>query len=157
MQTFGVGSIPINGLASSTARIRQVGLVVLVDSSVWIDYFSWRPTPETDALDRLLGEDLVLMGDLILTEVLQGFRADRDYRTARALLEPLELRTLGGRDVALAAADNYRKLRRRGQTVRKTIDLVIGTHCILNRLPLLHADRDFAPMARHLGLSVYAS
>ena len=130
--------------------------MVLVDSSVWIDFFNGQPTPEADALDRLLGEDLVLMGDLILTEVLQGFRAQRDYQTARALLEPLELRALVGREVALTAADNYRKLRRRGQTIRRTVDLVIGTYCIINRLPLLHADRDFTPMARHLGLSVHA-
>jgi predicted nucleic acid-binding protein len=131
--------------------------MVLVDSSVWIDYFNGRSTPQTDALDGLLGSELVILGDLILTEVLQGFRTDKDYRTARELLEPLDVRTLGGRAVALAAAEHYRILRRRGVTVRKTIDVIIGTYCILNRLPLLHADQDFDPMAKHLGLRAYSA
>lgn len=80
--------------------------MVLVDSSVWIDYFNGVLSPETNALDALLGQELVQIGDLILTEVLQGFRTDAGYRQARELLEPLRLRRLGGREVALAAADN---------------------------------------------------
>jgi predicted nucleic acid-binding protein len=131
--------------------------MVLVDSSVWIDYFNGRSTSQTDALDVLLGSDLVVLGDLILTEVLQGLRTDEDFRSARELLDPLDLRILGGRDVALAAAEHYRALRRSGVTVRKTIDVIIGTHCIMNQLPLLHADRDFDPMVRHLGLISYDS
>ena len=128
--------------------------MVLVDSSVWIDYFNGAVTPETDTLDTLLGRDLVLMGDLILTEVLQGFRDDADYRLARKLLDPLELRVLGGREVALRAADNYRTLRSRGVTVRKTIDVIIGSYCLLHAIPLLHADRDFDALETHLGLKV---
>lgn len=93
--------------------------MILVNSSVWIEYFNGRVTPETDALDYLLGREPVLIGDLILTEVLQGFRRDADYSRARLFLETLELRILGGRQVALAAADNYRRLRRRGITPRK--------------------------------------
>ena len=131
--------------------------MVLVDSSVWIDYFNGRFTSQTDALDALLGSDLIVLGDLILTEVLQGFRTERDYRTARRLLEPLDVRTLGGRAIAIAAADNYRALRRSGVTVRKTIDVIIGTYCILRNMPLLHADQDFHPMVAHLGLLTYDS
>jgi predicted nucleic acid-binding protein len=78
--------------------------MILADSSVWIDYFNGRVTPETDALDDLLGREPILTGDLILTEVLQGFRRDADYRKARRLLETLELRTLGGRQVAIAGS-----------------------------------------------------
>lgn len=129
--------------------------MVLVDSSVWIDYFNGVQSLETDTLDRLLGEAPVLIGDLILTEVLQGFRSDSDYRQARQLLDGLNFRCLGGRRVALSAANNYRLLRARGITVRKTIDVIIGTYCLLEDLPLLHADRDFDPMERLLGLNVY--
>jgi len=131
--------------------------MVLVDSSVWIDYFNGAPSPECDALDELLGRELVLIGDLILTEVLQGFRSDSGYREARGLLEPLDFRRLGGRTVALAAAENYRFLRSQGVTVRKTIDIMIATYCILHALELIHADRDFDAMEQHLGLQVYRS
>ena len=129
--------------------------MVLVDSSVWIDYFNGVQTLETDTLDRLLGEVPVLIGDLILTEVLQGFRSDLDYRQARELLDGLDCRCLGGRQVALSAANNYRFLRARGITIRKTIDVIIGTYCLLEDLHLLHSDRDFDPMERLLGLKVY--
>ena len=128
--------------------------MIIVDSSVWIDYFNGKATAETDALDGLLGREPVLTGDLILTEVLQGFRLDADYRKARTLLETLELRTLGGREVAVAAADNYRALRRRGITPRKTIDMMIGTYCLVHGLQLLHADRDFDVLEKELGLLV---
>jgi predicted nucleic acid-binding protein len=128
--------------------------MVLVDSSVWIAYFNGTASPETDTLDALLGQELVLMGDLILTEVLQGFRDEHDYRLARELLDPLEFRVLGGREVELAAADNYRSLRARGITVRKTIDVIIGSYCLLHDLPLLHSDRDFDALEAHLGLMV---
>jgi predicted nucleic acid-binding protein len=102
--------------------------MVFVDSSVWIDLFNGTPTAECDTLDALLGRELVLIGDLILTEVLQGFRSEADYRSARALLEPVGFRRLGGRTVALAAADNYRYLRARGVTARKTIDVIIASY-----------------------------
>jgi predicted nucleic acid-binding protein len=128
--------------------------MILADSSVWIDYFNGQVTPETNALDDLLGRDPILTGDLILTEVLQGFRRDADYRKARTLLETLELRTLGGRQIAMAAADNYRALRRRGITPRKTIDMIIGTYCLVHGLELLHADRDFDVLEKELGLLV---
>lgn len=129
--------------------------MVLVDSSVWIDYFNGKPSTECDTLDALLTQDIVLIGDLILTEVLQGFRTDAGYRKARSLLDPLKLVHLGGREVALAAAEHYRLLRGKGITVRKTIDMIIASYCILHGLDLLHSDHDFNPIEEHLGLSVY--
>jgi predicted nucleic acid-binding protein len=128
--------------------------VILVDTSVWIDFFNGRGTAEADLLDRLLGQEPILIGDLILTEVLQGFRRDAEYRKAKALLDTLEFRTLGGRAVALAAAANYRRLRRRGITPRKTIDMIIGTYCLVNGLTLLHSDRDFDVLEQELGMPV---
>ena len=128
--------------------------MTVVDTSVWVSYFNGVATRQTDRLDRLLGEERVVIGDLILTEVLQGFRNDAEFRRARALLAALEFREMLGRTVALESAANYRRLRALGVTVRKTIDVMIGTFCILNRLPLLHADRDFDPLAEHLGLKV---
>ncbi len=128
--------------------------MVLADSSVWIDYFNGSPTPEADHLDELLGRELVVTGDIILTEVLQGFKSDADYRRAKSLMEQLEYRDMLGKTVALGAADSYRRLRSRGVTVRKTIDVIIGTFCMLQGMPLLHADRDFDPMEQHLGLRV---
>lgn len=129
--------------------------MVLVDSSVWIDYFNGKATAECDALDTLLSRELVLIGDLILTEVVQGFRTEAGYRHTRALLSPLTLCQLGGRQVALAAADHYRLLRRKGGTVCKTIDVIIASHCIQHDLELLHADRDFDAMKDHLDLKIY--
>ena len=128
--------------------------MVLVDTSVWVDYFNGLETPLTDRLDQLLGSGRVLTGDLILAELLQGFAKDADYRTARRLLLELPCAELVGRDNALRAADYYRRLRKRGVTVRKTIDVLIGTYCIQHGHELLHADRDFDSMQRHLGLRV---
>jgi predicted nucleic acid-binding protein len=128
--------------------------VTIVDSSVWIDYFNGRATVWTDVLDRLLGTEHLLMGDLILVEVLQGFRSDLDFQRARRHLETLEFRPMAGRELTIAAARNYRALRARGVTVRKTIDTVIATFCIVEGHELLHCDRDFDPFERHLGLRV---
>ncbi len=126
--------------------------MVLVDSSVWIAYFNGAPTPETERLDALLGLEPVGLGDLILAEVLQGFRLDKDYRTARKLLTSLTIYDLLGRDLAIRAADNYRMLRKQGITVRKTTDVIIASFCIQHGLPLLHADKDFLPFVEHLNL-----
>jgi predicted nucleic acid-binding protein len=126
--------------------------VILVDSSVWIDYFRGAPTPQTDRLDALLSTELLLMGDLILAEVLQGFSSERDFNQAKALLMALPIITLAGADIALQAARNFRQLRALGVTVRKTIDTVIATHCIENGIFLLYSDRDFDPFVEHLGL-----
>jgi len=128
--------------------------MVLVDTSVWVDYFNGLETPRTERLDQLLGSGRLLTGDLILAELLQGFAKDADYRTARRLLLELPCAELVGRDSALQAANCYRRLRKRGVTVRKTIDVLIGTYCIQHGHELLHADRDFDSMQRYLGLRV---
>jgi predicted nucleic acid-binding protein len=126
--------------------------MVLVDSSVWIDYFNGRNHGRTRKLDELLSSTIVIVGDLILLEVLQGFKRDPDFRAAKRLLLELELIELGGIDLALKAADNFRALRKNGVTVRKTVDCVIATYCIEHRIPLLYDDRDFDPFVRHMGL-----
>ena len=126
--------------------------MVLVDSSVWIDFFNGVDSGGANLLDSLLKNETVIIGDLILAEVLQGFRSDRDYRLARRLLTSLDVRDLLGREMAVRVADNYRKLRKSGYTVRKTVDLVIATYCIEHTIPLLHSDRDFEPLSEFLGL-----
>ncbi len=126
--------------------------MILVDSSVWIDYFRGTVTPQTDRLDSLLGTELVATGDLILTEVLQGFVSDKDFNQARKLLTALIVVDLAGQRIVVQAAKNFRALRAAGVTARKTIDTVIATYCIENRVPLLYSDRDFDPFVEHLGL-----
>jgi predicted nucleic acid-binding protein len=124
----------------------------LVDSSVWIDYFNGKKTAQTDWLNSSMGDTPIIMGDLILTEVLQGFQSDRDFRITRNLLLRLPFMPMGGQTLALESAENYRLLRKNGITVRKSIDVMIATFCIHYRLPLLHDDRDFDPMVKFLGL-----
>jgi len=126
--------------------------LIFVDSSVWIDFFNGTRSAETDYLDSLLGKEPVGLGDLVLIEVLQGFRRDRDYITARELLTSLAVFTVGGQEMALKSADNFRVLRKRGVTVRKTIDVLIATFCISKNLPLLHSDKDIEPFHQHLSL-----
>jgi len=128
--------------------------LILVDSSVWIDYFKGTSTTQTEKLDRLLGHEPLAIGDLILTEVLQGFDSERDFNDARRMLTSLMVVELGGREIAIQAAKNFRALRRFGVTVRKTVDSVIATRCIEDGYDLLHNDRDFDPFAEHLGLRV---
>ena len=128
--------------------------MILVDSSVWVDYFNGTITPQTARLDGLLGNEPLAIGDLILTEVLQGFHDDRDFHQARRMLTAVTVVELGGQDIAIQAAKNFRTLRRKGITVRKTIDTVIATRCIESEYALLHNDRDFDPFAKHLGLRV---
>jgi predicted nucleic acid-binding protein len=128
--------------------------MILVDSSVWIDYFNGKKTKKTDWLDASLGSIAIIMGDLILTEVLQGFQSDEDFRIARDLLLPLPFMAMGGQVLALESAMNYRFLRKKGVTVRNTMDVIIGTFCIHYQLPLLHEDKDFDPMVKFLGLKV---
>lgn len=133
-------------------RRDAVGQMIFIDSSVWIDYFNGRKTPQTDWLDSYLGTTLILMGDLVLTEVLQGFQSDKDFKTARDLFMQMPFMEMGGIDIALQSAANYRALRKKGVTVRKTIDVIIATFCIHNRFSLLHDDKDFDPMVKFLGL-----
>ena len=128
--------------------------MILVDSSVWVDYFRGNTTPQTDKLDLLLGREPLAIGDLILAEVLQGFDSDRDFNQARRLLTSLLVVEIGGLEIAIQAAKNFRMLRRRGVTIRKTIDTIIATRCIESGYDLLHSDRDFDPFAQYLGLRV---
>ena len=126
--------------------------MILVDSSVWIDYFSGRDSAQAELLDRLLGKTPIAIGDLILTEVLQGFRRDQDFRTAKKLLDALAVYDMLGKRMALKSAENYRTLRKKGVTVRKTVDVIIASFCIDRSMPLLFSDRDFQPFVTHLGL-----
>ncbi|CCU71937.1 MAG: PIN domain nuclease [Thalassolituus sp.] len=127
--------------------------MIVVDSSVWIDYFSGTDNKQTDKLDNVLGLKPVAIGDLILTEVLQGFRHDKDYKAARALFEDVTIFEMLGTDMALKSADNFRALRKKGVTVRKTADVIIASFCIERKLPLLFSDKDFKPFVKHLGLA----
>jgi predicted nucleic acid-binding protein len=126
--------------------------VILVDSSVWIDFFRGVTTPQVDALDRLLGVEPLAVGDLILAEVLQGFRGEKEFNQARKLLLTLEQVDIAGQEVAVQAARNFRTLRERGVTIRKTIDTLIATKCIESDIALLFSDRDFDPFVKYLGL-----
>ena len=128
--------------------------MILVDSSVWIDYFRGEATPQAEMLDALLGNEPLVVGDLILAEVLQGFQGERDFNQAKQLLMSFEIIEIAGRDVAIQAARNFRTLRGHGVTVRKTIDTLIATRCINSGLILLHSDKDFDPFVTHLGLRV---
>jgi len=126
--------------------------VILVDSSVWIDYFRGMPTSETDRLDALLGSEPVATGDLVLAEVLQGFGSLQDFNQGKKLLTSLPIIDLVGEDIAIQAAKNFRTLRSKGITIRKTIDTLIATSCIEKGLTLLYSDKDFDPFVVHLGL-----
>jgi predicted nucleic acid-binding protein len=128
--------------------------VIVVDSSVWIDFFHGVSTPEVERLDGLLGVTPLAIGDLILVEVMQGFRTDQDVATARQLFRSLALLPMLGGSNAWKAAENVRQLRRKGITVRKTVDGIIATACIEANLPLLFSDRDFQPYVEHLGLEL---
>jgi len=127
--------------------------VIVVDSSVWIDFLNGRDAPHVRRLRTILGIDEVIVGDLMLCEVLHGLQSERAAREVEALLRRFQVASMAGAAIAVAAARNFRFLRRRGVTVRKTIDLFIGTWCIENRTALLHNDNDFRPMVRHLGLA----
>lgn len=128
--------------------------MILVDSSVWIDYFRGANTPQAEMLDALLGYEPLAVGDLILVEVLQGFQRDRDFNHAKQLLTSFQMVNIVDREVAIQAARNFRILRGHGLTVRKTVAPLIATRCIKNGLVLLHNDKDFDPFVAHLGLRV---
>ena len=126
--------------------------MLLIDSSVWINYFNDKSTWQTEILDQVLQQIPLFTADLILTEVLQGFRTEKDYQKAKEIMSILPCKNMGGCKIAIQSAENYRKLRKIGITVRKTIDVIIGTFCITENISLLHDDKDFEPMVKHLGL-----
>ncbi len=128
--------------------------MIIVDSSVWIDYFNGKKSNKTDWLDESLGIEAIIMGDIILAEVLQGFQDDKDFKTAKRLLLEFPFIEMLGQEIAIKSAINYRKLRQKGITVRKTIDVMIGTFCIHHNFALLHNDRDFNTIEKHLNLKV---
>lgn len=126
--------------------------MIMVDSSVWIDYFNGKDSAEVNYLDAILGIKFIVIGDIILTEVLQGFRNDKDYQQAKKLLTSLPVYQLSNKELALKSVENYRQLRKKGITIRKTIDTIIATYCIENNIQLLFSDRDFKPFNDGMGL-----
>ena len=128
--------------------------MIVADTSVWIDYVRGVQGRHTDLLDDALLYDRVVTGDIIMAEFLQGFRDEQDFQEAKQIMERLEYHDFMGKKIALQAAQNFRKLRKKGITVRKTIDVIIGTFCIENGFELIHNDRDFDPMETVLGLKV---
>lgn len=128
--------------------------MILVDSSVWVDYFRGADTPQVDLLDGMPGRTPLAVGDLIVAEVLQGVQDDREFSLVRKTLDAFDQIDLAGQDIAVKAAMNFRMLRARGITVRKALDSIIATRCIEDSLALLHSDRDFIPFHVHLGLRV---
>ena len=126
--------------------------MILVDSSVWIDFFNGVTSAEADKLNEVLGLEEIIIGDLILTEVLQGFRSDYDYRAAKKTLTSLSVHELLGQEMAVKSANNFRKLRKKGITIRKTADVIIATYCIENKIPLLFSDKDFLPFVDNFRL-----
>lgn len=126
--------------------------MILVDTSVWIDYFNGNKNKYTDTLDDALVDGIVAIGDLIFMEILQGFRNDKDYNLAKKTLSTLDQYEMFGYGIAVTCVDNYRTLRKNGITIRRTVDVIIATFCIENQLPLLFSDKDFIPFVKHFGL-----
>jgi predicted nucleic acid-binding protein len=129
-------------------------LSLLVDSSVWINYFNGLATVQTDYLDTILGQQVIVVGDLILAEVLQGFRQQKDFAQAQIALLSFPVMSMVGQEIAIQSAKNYRLLRSKGITIRKTIDCLIATFCLEKGFQLLHADRDFDSFEEYLHLQV---
>lgn len=131
--------------------------MLVVDSSVWIDYFNAAHNPARDTLRRLLdeGEVRLVVPDLVLFEVLRGFGSERDLRQARMLMQTLHVEETGGVELALAAAHHYRSLRATGVTVRSAIDVLVASFCIERDYALLHRDRDFNAFESQRGLRIW--
>ncbi len=128
--------------------------MIVVDSSVWVDFLNGRETDQVRLLKKILGVQQVGMPDLILTEILQGTKSEWDFNRVLRILRSMTPIETGGQDVAIEAARNYRRLRTMGITIRKTIDTLIATRCIIDGHELLYSDRDFDPFVEHLGLGV---
>ncbi len=126
--------------------------MIFVDSSVWIDYLRQLETQQTQKLDSILGNERVVVGDLVIAEVLQGCNDAKVFNDTVQLFQQADFVIVGGYPLALEAARNYIALRTKGITIRKTIDTLIATRCILSGFELLHNDRDFIPFEEHLGL-----
>lgn len=125
---------------------------LLADTSVWVDYLRGSRGKGAEALDRALGHHSILLGDLVLVEILRGVPDEKTAHLVKSALDQFDTVELGGKAIAVAAAEHYRLLRSKGVTVRGTVDLLIGTWCIAHDIPLLHADRDYEAMEKWLGL-----
>jgi len=128
--------------------------MIVADTSVWIDYVNGIEAKHTNLLDYELINGRIITGDIIITEFLQGFKEEKDFEMAKKIMESLEYRDFLGKEIALKSAENFRKLRRNGITIRKTIDVIIATFCIENDFELIHNDKDFNPMEKILGLKI---
>jgi predicted nucleic acid-binding protein len=126
--------------------------MILVDTSVWIDYLSNIDSRHSKTLDLALIDGTAAIGDLIFLEILQGFKNDKDYEDTKAQLSKLDQYEMFGHHMIELCADNYRSLRKKGVTIRGTADVIIATYCIENRVPLLFRDKDFTPFVKYLGL-----
>jgi len=131
--------------------------MIFLDSTVLIDYFNGTKNWQAEKLDLLLGKEIVVLGDYVLTEVLQGFKSDKDFQKALTILKAFPSLPICGEEIAIQSAKNYRYLRKKGLTIRKTIDVIIATFCIENSFTLLHNDRDFDPFVEHLNLKTVAN
>ena len=129
--------------------------MIFLDSTVLIDYFNGNNTWQVEALHSILGKELVVIGDYVLTEVLQGFISDKEFQAAKRTLLLIPCYNIGGKEIAIKSAENYRYLRKKGITVKKTIDIMIATFCIENKFTLLHNDKDFKPFEKYLNLKVF--
>jgi predicted nucleic acid-binding protein len=128
--------------------------VIVVDTTVWVDFFRRNDTPQTAKLRALIGRGLILVGDLVLVEVLLGLRDDAQAERVEQMLRLHMVEPMLSPEMAPRVAANYRFLRSKGITIRKTIDMIIGTFCIAGGHALLHSDRDYDPMRQHLGLRI---
>ena len=126
--------------------------MILADTSVWIDYLNGRITPQTDLLDDSLIAGTLAMGDLVFLEILQGIRNDKQFEQVKNKLSLLDQCSMFNSNYVTEYANNYRSLRKKGITVRKTNDVIIASFCIQENMPLLYTDRDFKPFIEHLGL-----
>lgn len=131
--------------------------MILVDTSLWINYFNGLSTKHTDTLDRILSDQTVLLGDIILTEVLQGFDSEKEFRLAKQALDPLDCVKLGGKSLAIKAASNFRFLQSKGITIRKTVDMLIASWCMEHNIELFHHNKYFDLIATQLPLKIYLS
>ncbi len=131
--------------------------MILADTSIWIDYFNGIDNQETDLLDSALNDGTIAMGDLIFLEILQGFRDDKEFNRAKKTLATLDQYELFGSHMVDKCAHNYRFLRKKGITIRKTIDLIIATFCLENKIRLLFSDKDYVPFVDFLKLKKYQS
>ena len=128
--------------------------MILIDSSVWIDYFNGADTEATGLMHSMIGKEKLIVGDLIMAEVLQGFRRDKDFETAKELMTAFDTHQISTPQIAIRGAAYFRKLRKKGITVRKTVDVLIATYCIENAIALLQADKDFLPFSNEFGLKL---